>query len=204
MTDACHSISARGAAAKSTNRISGLYMGAIIILSCAVSVVPIELFLIEIWPRHGFSSLLLFVGPLVAGGIIARILPERYYRIRSFESGGRIYERLGVRFFKRFVPNGDYVNRRIRQAHPNYRVIFDQESMVRFEVGTHLAEALHIGGLILAVPCSAYALLLGWNKFALWLLLANIAVHFYPVLLQRYTRSRIQTVLNRRNHTGTR
>jgi Glycosyl-4,4'-diaponeurosporenoate acyltransferase len=134
---------------------------------------------------------------LIAGWIIVRLLPERYYQIKSFESSGRVYERLGIRFFKRFVPNGDYINRRIRHSEPVYRVICDENSIVKFEAGTRLAERCHIVSLLLMLPSAAYALMLGWNNFALWILLPNIPLHLYPVLLQRYTRARIQKVLNR-------
>lgn len=188
---------AADAGGKSATQLSGLYLGAMIIFSCAVSITPIELFLIEVWPRHGFFSLLLFVAPLIAGWVFARLLPERYYRIKPCEWSGRVYERLGIRFFKRFVPNGDYINRIIRHSDPGYRVVCDEESIARFEVGTRLAEKCHLAGLWLALPCTVYALLLGWNKYALWLLIPNVLLHLYPVLLQRYTRARIQRVLKR-------
>lgn len=197
MGDVFRSALAVDARGKSATQLSGLYLGAVIIFSCAVSFTPIELFLVEIWPRHGFFSLLLVVVPLIAGGVFAQLLPERYYRIKPCESSGRVYERLGIRFFKRFVPKGDYVNRIIRNSEPGYRVVCDEESIVRFEIETRLAEKCHLAGLWLALPCTVYALLLGWNKFALWMLLPNVPLHLYPILLQRYTRARIQRVLKR-------
>jgi hypothetical protein len=201
MGDAFRSTLAAEAAGKSA-QISGLYLGAVIIVSCAVSVTPIELFIIEVWPRHGLFSLLLFVAPLIAGWVFARLLPERYYRIKPCESSGRVYERLGIRSFKRFVPNGDYVNRIIRRSDSGYRVVWDEESIVRFEARTRLAEKCHLAGLWLALQCAVYALLSDWNKFALWLLLPNLPFHIYPILLQRYTRARIQRVLNRAKRKG--
>lgn len=182
---------------KSAAQISGMYLGVVIIINCAACLIPIELFLMEIWHRHEFFSLLFFVIPLIAGWIIAELLPERYYRIKPFELSGRVYERLGIRFFKRFVPNGEYINRIIRRSEPGYRVICDENSIVKFEAETRLAERCHIVSLLLMLPSAAYALMLGWNNFALWILLPNIPLHLYPVLLQRYTRARIQKVLNR-------
>jgi hypothetical protein len=95
------------------------------------------------------------------------------------------------------VPDGDYVNRIIGHSDPGYRVVCDEESIARFEVRTQLAEKCHLAGLWLALPCTVYALLLGLNKFGFWLLLPNVLLHLYPVLLQRYTRDRIQIVLKR-------
>ena len=119
MGEAFHSRLAADAGGKSA-QLSGLYMGAMIIVNFAISITPIELFMLEVWPRHGFFSLLLFVAPLIAGCVFVQLLPERYYRIKSCESSGRIYERLGIRFFKRFTPNGDYINRVIRRSDSGY------------------------------------------------------------------------------------
>jgi Glycosyl-4,4'-diaponeurosporenoate acyltransferase len=179
----------------SAARISDLYLGAIIVINCAFCLTPIELFLIEIWPRHGFSSLLLFVAPLVVGSVVARLLPERYFRVRKLEASGRLYEWVGIRFFKRLVPNGVCINQLMRRSDPNYRLIYDRSSMIDFEASTRFAERCHVVSLFLILPCTVYALNLGWYKFALWLVLPNIPLHVYPILLQRYTRSRIDRVL---------
>lgn len=197
MGDVCGTALAFDAGGKGAAQVSGRYLGAVIVVSCAACVTPVELFIVEVWPRHGFFSLLLVIAPVAAGWATARLLPERYYRIRAFESGGRVYEWLGIRLFKRFVPDGDYVNRLVRRSDPGYRLVRDADSLVRFEARTRLAEKCHVAGLWLALPCAAYALLLGWDGFALWLLLPNVPLHLYPVLLQRYTRARIQRVLAR-------
>ena len=200
MSNDCTAIIASEAGGKGATQLPGLYLGAIIIISCAAGLVPLELFLVEIWSRHGFFSLLLIILPLVAGGLIVQSLPERYYRTQRFEASGCLYEWLGVRFFKRFPPNGDFINRINRRFNPAYRVVRDKASIVEFAAGTRLAEKCHLISLFLVLPAVAYALALGWNQFALWLVLPNIPLHFYPVLLQRYTRARIERVLKSREH----
>jgi hypothetical protein len=198
MTETCHPSVAVGGEGEDKTRIVGGYRGALIILDCAACFVPIELFLIEIWPRHGLISLLFIIAPLLAGWQVARLLPERYYRIKPLELSGRLYERLGIRFFKRFVPNGDYINRIIRRTEPGYRVISDKGSIIELESRTRLAETCHLAGLFLPLPSAVYALMLGWDLFALWMILPFIPFHLYPVLLQRYTRARIAKVRIRR------
>jgi glycosyl-4,4'-diaponeurosporenoate acyltransferase len=196
MGDAYQSILAVETRGKSSTQIPSLYLGAIIIISCAACFTPIELFLVEIWPVHGFYSLLLLVASLPGAWLSDRLIPDRYYDTKFFESSG-VYERLGIRFFKRLVPDGDYVNRIIRHSTPDYRLICSGYSLVRFEARTRLAERCHLAGLWLSLPSAVYALLLGWNKFALWLLLPNLPFHLYPILLQRYTRARIQKINKR-------
>lgn len=197
MKEDCTSIFGAGNRRNSPTRLSDWYLGAIIIFSVAACIVPIELFIVEIWPRHGLFSLLLVIVPLLAGGLIVQSLPERYYQTTKIELRGRLYELMGIRFFKRVVPNGDYINRINRRFEPNYRIIGDKASIFEYEANTRLAERCHLISLILVIPSAIYALALGWNQFALWLLLPNIPLHLYPVLLQRYTRARIECVVNR-------
>lgn len=180
------------------NKLPAYYHAVMIIVSCTVSIVPLELFLLEIWPRHGFFSLLLLLLPLIGGSLFAISLSQCYYRIKRFEANGSLYERLGIRFFKHFVSDGDYVNRIARRNDAGYKVISDEDSILRVEAGTRWAECLHVAWLVLTLPSAAYALMLGWNKFALWLFLPNTLLHFYLVLLQRYTRARIHRVLSQR------
>lgn len=191
MGDVFRSIVIANTGSKSADQISGFHLGVVIVVSFAFMFPPIELFLVEIWPRHGFSSLLLLGAGTVAGAVFAYALPDSYYRIGAFERSGRLYEYLGIRWFKRLTPNGDYVNRLIRQSQPAYRVIANREAIAAYEWRTRCAEACHFGGLWLSIPCAAYALLLDWNYFALWMLVPNIPFHIYPILLQRYTRARI-------------
>ncbi len=165
---------------------------------CTASLVPLELFLLEIWQRHGFFSLLLLLLPLLGVGPIAMFWSRRYYRTKRFEANGTLYERLGIRFFQRFVSDGDYVNRIARRNDAGYKVISDDDSILRVEAGTRWSECLHVAWLVLTLPSTVYALMLGWNKFALGLFLPGILLHFYLVLLQRYTRARIQRVLGQR------
>jgi len=183
------------ASAHDAGRMPGSYLGAMIVVSCAACLTPLEIFLVELWPLHGFASLLLVAAPLAAGWGIARRLPDAYYKTRRVESSGRVYEAIGIRVFKRFVPNGDYINRVIRRADPGYRVVRDVPSVVTFEGATRWAERSHLVSLMMVLPAAVYAVILGWDKFALWLTLPNIPFHLYPVLLQRYTRARIQRVI---------
>lgn len=193
--DDCVSIFAAANLRNGSTRPSGWYLGGIMMFSMAVGFVPIELFLVEIWERHGFFSLLFVILPLFVGDLIVRHLPERYYQTRNFELSGRLYELLGIHFFKRLVPNGDYINRINRRSDPGYRVIRNKASLLEFESSTRLAERCHLVSLLMVLPSTIYAVALGWNQFALLLLLPNILVHLYPVLLQRYTRARIDRLL---------
>jgi glycosyl-4,4'-diaponeurosporenoate acyltransferase len=197
MRNDCTTILAVRDRRKSGTDLPGMYLGVIIIINTAVSVAPLELFVLELWNVHGYRSLFLIFLPLVSACLIAQSLPDSYYRTKRFESSGRLYEALGIRWFKRFTPDGDCINRINRRFDPEYSLLRSHESIVEFEARTRLAERCHLISLIIVMPSAFYALALGWNQFVVWLLLPAIPLHLYPVMLQRYTRARIERVLQR-------
>jgi hypothetical protein len=124
-------------------------------------------------------------------------LPPSYYRVRSFERSGRVYKMLGVRQFRRFVPDGDLANRWARRRDPSHRVIHGRRSAAAFLCQTEESERAHLVLLTLGVVSAGFALYIGWPGWAFYLSVGNVLVNLYPILLQRYTRARIVAVLDR-------
>ncbi len=129
------------------------------------------------------------------------VLPRAYFTIREFERTGRIYRRLGVIVFRRFAPNGDLANKWERRANPHFRVIGGHRAAVAFVLRTEQSERGHLVLFALGVVSAAYAWRIGWHGWATYLSVGNVLVNVYPILLQRYTRSRLQVVLNRGQRT---
>ena len=125
------------------------------------------------------------------------ILPRTYFEVHRFERTGRFYESLGVVLFRRFAPDGDFANRWERRTNPYYRVIRGRRSAADFVVRTEQSERGHIVLLALGVVSAAFAWSLGWHGWAVYLTAGNVVVNVYPILLQRYTRSRLRAVLHR-------
>lgn len=117
--------------------------------------------------------------------------PNAYHRLRAFEADGRLYRRMGVHVFKRFVVNGDYMNR-IKRAHrPAYRLIRSRTDAMGWEQHSRTTEAAHMMHLLLLAPALAFAMRAGRVSFAAWTLVLLIGFDLYPVLLQRYNRARV-------------
>jgi hypothetical protein len=129
-------------------------------------------------------------------------LPRGYFRVHGFERSGRCYESLGVVMFRWFAPDGDLANRWERRTNPNYRVIRDRRSAADFLVRTEQSERGHVVLLALGIASAAWAWSIGWRGWAAYLTVGNVAANVYPILLQRYTRSRLRTVLNRESQTS--
>jgi Glycosyl-4,4'-diaponeurosporenoate acyltransferase len=168
---------------------------------------PLLMFWLYVWgPLRPFDypagdltpSLLTFVASFILC-LTAWWLPPSYYRIRSFEQSGRLYEALGVRLFRYFVPDGDLSNRWRRRREPNFRIITNRRVAAAFVTRTELSEKSHLVLLLMGILSSAFAWQIGWRGWAVYLGVGNVLVNLYPVLLQRYTRARLRIVVERRS-----
>lgn len=117
--------------------------------------------------------------------------PAGYFRTRSFERNRCLYERLGVRVFKRFASNGDYINRWVRQRYPSYRIVGRQQSIEAFLKQSIQGERWHLVLFLLGTFTQIYALRIGWYVWFLVLCAGNVVFNLYPILLQRYNRARV-------------
>lgn len=133
-------------------------------------------------------------------------LPSSYYRTRRFEANGRVYELLGVRVFRKFVPNGDLVNLWRRRRDPHFRVISSYHSAKTYVQRTITGEKTHVVSLVIGFASSMFAWHIGWTGWAAYLAGGNIVFNVYPILLQRYTRARLVRAFARprRSHDDTR
>lgn len=107
------------------------------------------------------------------------------------EESGRLYEALGIRYFRFVAPDGDLANRWQRRRDPAHRIIRNRHVAEDFEFRTRLSEKGHLVLLAMGVASAGFALHIGWFGWAVYLGVGNVVVNLYPVLLQRYTRSRL-------------
>lgn len=128
------------------------------------------------------------------------VLPRAYFEVRAFERSGRIYRVLGVLLFRRFAPDGDLANKWERRANPHFRVIHGRRSAIAFVRRTEQSERGHLVLLALGLVSAAYAWRIGWSGWATYLTVGNVLVNVYPILLQRYTRGRIDRLRRRNLH----
>jgi len=157
---------------------------------------PIALFFHALWSDAKPFSMVR--GTLfMSTGLLVFFLPASYYQPRSFELFGRCYNRLGVRWFKRWVPDGDRAVRQARRFVPGYRVISGASGLSVFDSRTRRSEQGHLLWMWVTMPAILYAFVCGWAALALWLLVGNVIINLYPIMVQRYNRARIQSILAR-------
>ncbi len=120
-------------------------------------------------------------------------LPPDYYTIKAFESSGQLYERLGIRLFKKLVRRGP-----LSIFSPTLR--FPKEkttaALQRLDQEMRKAEAIHVFIFVVMGLFISFAVLKGWFDAAGWLLLFNVLINVYPVMLQRYNRIKLQELIH--------
>ena len=121
-----------------------------------------------------------------------RKITDWYFEPMSFERDGRIYERLGVKRFKR-----TYIGFMKRYLITETLRGRDEKSLqhlinsTKWYEGTHLV--LNCGLSILI----ASELANGYYKGAALLGLVNTLTNIYPIMMQRYNRGRLYKTLER-------
>lgn len=168
-------------------------------------IAPLLMFWLYVWgPLRPFSYPAGDLAPPIALFVVATLLcvgawwlPPAYYRVHRVERSGRVYEWLGVRLFRAFVPDGDLANRWRRRTEPSFRMIANRRALVAFGPRTEASEKSHIVLLLMGMLSATFAWQIGWHGWAVYLGLGNVLTNLYPVLLQRYTRSRLHRVLER-------
>lgn len=118
-----------------------------------------------------------------------------YFTPKDFESSGELYEALGIRYFKKYLPTGD-----MRGGTFGYKRFRDLsiEQLVRYEKWTRLYETVHLTGFSVM---TTYTVLDLANKnywVAAITATLNIMVNIYPLMLQRYNRSRVNNILEKK------
>ena len=122
-----------------------------------------------------------------------------YFKPKCFERRSKLYEKLGIRHFKKFMFGGDYMNGFLRKLDPSHRMIGELGlSPTSYEGYTRLYETGHLlasfyGGSIIMENFREEN-----NERAIAGILVNLATNIYPIMLQRYNRARIYRLLERK------
>ena len=136
----------------------------------------------------GFSfgvNWLLMAWAIVVGRFVLFRFPAGYYRLRRFERDGRIYDRLGVRWyqrsFRRFVWS------------VNLSLVRSQlDGRAKVMESTHDPESGHLYIFLIVTGITLRAALLGWWDSVAWLVLFNVLHNGYPVMSMRQIRARLE------------
>jgi hypothetical protein len=120
-------------------------------------------------------------------------------RFLQLSNDPNFYARTGVKFVRKFVQNGDYINRFIRKSKPAHRTIKNKENAVIYLKTTVVSEIYHLFCLLFFTLTIIYTVILGHYLIAAITALANVLYNIYPILLQQYNRARIMKITKPNN-----
>ena len=133
--------------------------------------------------------------------IANKSVTDLYFAPKKFERSGRLYETLGVRYFKRALCGlAERVIKNIKSKPTNYFIGPERTitALKSFERQTRFNEVVHLfstGCLSFAAIGSAsggqYSLAAMWGAF-------DLVLGIYPVLVQRYNRARIYNTIDQK------
>jgi hypothetical protein len=148
-------------------------------------------------PAHPvlFSFCLLWlVTGFIAGTSRERLLqmPKETFCLASWEADGRIYERCGIRQFRWLL-----LNTPLGWLNPRVRLNVRSPDLDWLEREMQYAEGTHQASFFLGVISAMVAFWTGHRTVAIWLTVFNVAINLYPVMLQRWNRSRLERLHSR-------
>ena len=142
----------------------------------------------------GVNWVLMMWAIMFASNVVPLRLPAQYYATRPFEKAGRVYDLLGVRWYRRALrPVLWSVNPALLRSQPAGRA-----TMIE---GTKDAETGHLFILLVITGITVWAIASGWWDAAGWLLLFNLLHNGYPVLSMRQLRARLNAASTRLANT---
>jgi len=135
----------------------------------------------------------------VIGQVVHLSFAPGYYRKKPFERTGQVYERLGIRLFKKLVRRGPLAIFSPTLRFPKEKTALTLQSLLG---EMQKAETGHALIFVLVLLFVGYALLQGWLDAVAWMLLFNILVNGYPIMLQRYNRIKLQELIQQQCACG--
>ncbi|MBW8684766.1 glycosyl-4,4'-diaponeurosporenoate acyltransferase CrtO family protein [Chitinophaga rhizophila] len=115
-----------------------------------------------------------------------------YYNAKQWERGGKVYEALGVNVFRKLLVlvGWEKLNKKSNPVEKG------AEALAKLHNQTKKSELGHIIILFIVAGFNVFVAFRFGVLHSMWLLVLNILFNFYPIVLQRYNRPRIQRALS--------
>ncbi|MDO6597486.1 hypothetical protein Q4512_11215 [Oceanihabitans sp. 2_MG-2023] len=121
-----------------------------------------------------------------------RILPNRYYRLKNVKALTTISNILGVKYFKYLLLIAFWGTKKNKTKYFNGT----KKGLTNFVYQTKQSEFGHFAALVILLILSIGLLLQGYLLLVSIITIINIIGNFYPILLQRQHRIRVDRIRN--------
>jgi len=119
-------------------------------------------------------------------------LASSYYNAKGWERRGKIYEHVGINFFRKLLVliGWEKLNKKAAPIEKN------TTALVNLHYQTKKAELGHVIILVIVLGFNVFVAFKFGVLKSLWLLALNVLLNLYPIFLQRYNRPRIERAIN--------
>ncbi len=131
---------------------------------------------------------------------VVKKVSDAWFEPKSFEQNPELYEKLGVRTYKKYMPtSGDLVCRLVwkRFGAPDWVQHGSLNSLKNMEMFTRLYEVIHTTFLAVGATTMAAQLQAGQIEAAAFTAGLNTLVNVYPIMVQRYNRGRLYRTIHK-------
>jgi hypothetical protein len=116
---------------------------------------------------------------------------SNYFKEQNWEQKGKIYEQLGIHLFRKLlvIVGWEKLNKKENPVKNNLAALAHLEYRTKQSELGHLIIFFIVGGF------SIYVAIRYSFSASAWLIFLNLVLNFYPILLQRYNRPRLQRAI---------
>ncbi|WP_126246158.1 glycosyl-4,4'-diaponeurosporenoate acyltransferase CrtO family protein [Chitinophaga rhizosphaerae] len=136
-------------------------------------------------------NFLLMIGVLAFTESMKSPLASTYYHAKEWEQKGKIYERIGINFYRKLLVGVGW-EKLNKKSNPVER---NTAALEHLHYQTRKSELGHAIILVIVLGFNVYVAVRFGVLKSLWLLVLNILLNLYPVLLQRYNRPRLERAI---------
>lgn len=122
-----------------------------------------------------------------------KLLPAAYYEVKNPQKLRKIYKQFKVNTFRKMLLATFWKSKEQRKQYFNGKV----EGIAHFEEQAQKAEFGHLIPFIILIIVSVYAVVMGAIKLGILTFVINWIGNWYPIILQRFHRMRIQLLKKR-------
>jgi hypothetical protein len=168
----------------------------ILILTAIITIGSIYALVIYI-RMDGFSfawilNFLLMLFVVIFTETLKSPLSSSYYNEKGWEQRGKIYEHLGINFFRKLLVWIGW-EKLIRKSSPIEK---NTTALMNLHYKTKKSELDHIIILLIVLGFNVFVAFKFGVLKSLSLLILNVLLNLYPIFLQRYNRPRIERAIN--------
>ena len=122
-----------------------------------------------------------------------KLMSNSYYYVKNRQLLENLYKRMGVAVFRKFLLITFWYNIKQRKNYFSGK----RTGLENFSIETKTSEFGHFGAFIIVLIVSLYFIYLQYYLLFVITSVINVLFNFYPVILQRYHRMRIQSIIHK-------